>query len=37
MILFGDVFVICGKLVLYGCNGGNELVFLVCVVFKKYL
>ncbi|KSS10163.1 zinc-dependent alcohol dehydrogenase family protein [Pseudomonas aeruginosa] len=37
MTLLGDVSATRGKLVLYGCNGGNESAFPACAAFKKHL
>ncbi|TLX56065.1 alcohol dehydrogenase [Stutzerimonas nosocomialis] len=35
MALLGDVMAPCGKLVLYGLNGGNETAFPACAAFEK--
>jgi NADPH:quinone reductase-like Zn-dependent oxidoreductase len=35
MKLLGDVIAPCGKLILYGLNGGNETAFPACAAFKK--
>ena len=37
MKLLGDVAATRGKLVVYGCNGGNDTAFPACAAFKKHL
>lgn len=35
MCMLGDVMAPCGKLILYGLNGGNQTPFPACAAFKK--